>query len=112
MFSSIPAVTVTELDDPLPDETSVLDVREQVEWDHGHIDGARHLPMTQLVERREEIPQGRLLVVCRVGSRSAQVTAYLVQQGYDAVNLHGGMVDWAAAGRAMVSETGGPPQVV
>ena len=112
MFSSIPAVTVTELDDPLPDETSVLDVREQVEWDHGHIDGAQHLPMMQLVERREEIPQGRLLVVCRVGSRSAQVTAYLVQQGYDAVNLDGGMVDWAAAGRAMVSETRRPPQVV
>jgi rhodanese-related sulfurtransferase len=112
MFSSIPAVTVAELDDPLPDKTSVIDVREQVEWDHGHIDGAQHLPMTELVERREEIPQGRLLVVCRVGNRSAQVTAYLVQQGYDAVNLDGGMVDWAAAGRAMVSESGRPPQVV
>jgi rhodanese-related sulfurtransferase len=105
MFSSIPAVTVPELDDPLPDATCVLDVREQVEWDHGHIEGARHLPMMELVERRGEIPPGPVLVVCRVGSRSAQ-------QGFDAVNLDGGMVDWAAAGRAMVSETGGPPQVV
>ncbi len=112
MFSSIPAVTVPELDDPLPDATCVLDVREQVEWDHGHIEGACHLPMMELVERRGEIPVGPVLVVCRVGARSAQVTAYLVQQGYDAVNLDGGMVDWAAAGRGMVSETGQPPQVV
>jgi rhodanese-related sulfurtransferase len=112
MFSSIPAVTVPELDDPLPDAMCVLDVREQVEWDHGHIEGARHLPMMELVERRDEIPAVPVLVVCRVGSRSAQVTAYLVQQGYDAVNLDGGMVDWAAAGRSMVSETGRPPQVV
>ncbi|HEX6148893.1 rhodanese-like domain-containing protein [Nocardioides sp.] len=105
-------MTVSDLDDPLPDGLSVLDVREQVEWDHGHIDGAQHLPMMELVERRDEIPQGRVLVVCRVGNRSARVTAYLVQQGYDAVNLDGGMVDWAGSGRTMVSETDGRPQVV
>ena len=112
MFSSIPSVTVPELDDPLPDVTCVLDVREQVEWDHGHIEGARHLPMMELVERRGESRSARCSSCAGSGSRSAQVTAYLVQQGYDAVNLDGGMVDWAAAGRAMVSETGRPPQVV
>ena len=112
MFTSIPSMTVSDLDDPLGDELSVIDVREQVEWDHGHIDGAVHLPMTEFVDRRAELPDGRLLVVCRVGNRPARVTAYLVQQGYDAVNLDGGMVDWAAAERPMVSETGAPPQVV
>ena len=112
MFTSIPSMTVSDLDDPLGDELSVIDVRVQIEWDHGHIDGAVHLPMTEFVDRRAELPDGRLLVVCRVGNRSARVTAYLVQQGYDAVNLDGGMVDWAAAGRRMVSDTGAPPQVV
>ena len=41
-----------------------------------------------------------------------QATHYLAQQGYDAVNLDGGMIDWAAAGRPMLSENGRPPQVV
>lgn len=112
MHLPIPYVTATELGDPVPSDLSLLDVREQVEWDHGHIEGAHHLPMSELVDRRGEIPQGQVVVVCRVGARSAQVTAYLVQQGYDAVNLDGGMVDWVASGRPIVSETGAPPQVV
>jgi rhodanese-related sulfurtransferase len=37
---------------------------------------------------------------------------WLQQQGLDAVNLQGGMIDWADAGRPMVSETGQPPHVV
>ena len=56
--------------------------------------------------RYAEIPEGQTLVVCKVGGRSAQVTAWLQSQGVDAVNLAGGMLDWEAAGRAMVSETG------
>jgi rhodanese-related sulfurtransferase len=50
--------------------------------------------------------------VCKVGGRSAQAVAYLQQQGHEVVNLDGGMLDWEAAGRPMVSETGAPPQVV
>jgi rhodanese-related sulfurtransferase len=38
--------------------------------------------------------------------------AYLQQQGYDAVNLDGGLLDWEAEGRPLVSETGAPPQVL
>ena len=58
---------------------------------------------------------------CRTGrsswsARSApgprEWPAYLVQQGRDAVNLDGGLIDWEAAGRALVSETGQPPIVV
>jgi rhodanese-related sulfurtransferase len=50
--------------------------------------------------------------VCKIGARSAQAVAYLRQHGRDVVNLDGGMLDWEAAGRPMVSENGGPPQVV
>ena len=47
--------------------------------------------------------------MCRMGSRSAQVTAYLVNHGWDNVrNLDGGMEDWAAGGRPVVSEDGTP----
>lgn len=109
---SIPSVPVDGVPDPLPDGVSVLDVREDIEWIHGHIDGAVHIPLSQLTTRIGDLPEGQLLVVCKIGGRSAQATMYLAAQGYEAVNLDGGMIDWASAGRPMVSETGQPPLVV
>ncbi len=108
----IPTVTVEGVPDPLPAGLVVLDVREPVEWEHGHIEGALHIPLMELPQRFSELPDGQALVVCKIGGRSAQAVGYLVQQGIDAVNLDGGMIDWAEAGRAMVSETGRTPHVV
>ncbi len=91
----------------------VLDVREQDEWDAGHIDGSVHLPLGQLMARLDEVPTERqVVVVCRVGSRSARATAYLVQTGRDAVNLEGGVSAWSAAGRPLVAAAGEPGQVI
>ena len=108
----IPTVTIDGVPDPLPEGLHVLDVREPVEWAYGHIEGAQHIPLRKLPERLAEVPAEQLLVVCKVGGRSAQAVAWLTQQGFDAVNLGGGMLDWADAGRPMVSDTGNPPQVV
>ncbi len=108
----VPTVSVDVVPDPLPEGLRVLDVREDVEWAYGHIEGATHIPLRELPRRLSEVPETQTLVVCQVGSRSARAVGYLQQQGRDAVNLDGGMVDWAAAGRAMVSDTGLPPQVV
>jgi rhodanese-related sulfurtransferase len=109
----VPSVTIDGVPDPVPEGLHILDVREQLEWDHGHIDGAQHIPLSQLGERTDEVPRDKkLLVVCSIGGRSAQVVAWLSRNGLDAVNLDGGMRDWAGAGRPMVSETGNPPQVV
>jgi rhodanese-related sulfurtransferase len=51
-------------------------------------------------------------VVCRVGGRSAQVTAWLSGQGRDAVNLAGGLDAWAGAGRPLVTDDGAPGTVL
>lgn len=110
--TQLPSIRVEDLPDPVPDDLTLLDVREPVEWVHGHVEGALHMPMGQVPARLDELPEGRILVVCHVGGRSARVTSYLVGLGHDAVNLDGGMADWAAAGRPMVSETGRPPVVV
>jgi rhodanese-related sulfurtransferase len=110
-MTGIPTVAIDKVPDPLPDGLAVLDVREPFEWEAGHIEGAIHIPMMQLLDRLGELPEGRTLVVCKVGSRSAQVAGYLAQQGYDAVNLAGGLYDWQAAGRALVSESGSPGYV-
>ena len=109
---SIPTVAMSGVPDPLPEGLVVLDVREQDEWDAGHIEGAVHVPLMDLPDRVGELSHDQTLVVCKVGGRSAQATGWLTQQGYDVVNLDGGMLEWEAAGRPMVAEHDGPPQVV
>ena len=108
----VPTVTVADLPDPLTEATGVVDVREDVEWAHGHIEGSVHIPLMELPQRLDELPTGHTLVVCRIGARSAQAAAYLTQQGLDVVHLDGGLLEWAAAGRPLVSDTGRPPAVV
>lgn len=100
----IAETTVTDLPDPLPADLVVLDVREQHEWDAGHIEGARHVPLGDVPARVGELdPTVRTLVVCHVGGRSARASAWLTQQGYDVVNLAGGMDAWESAGRPVVT---------
>ncbi|WP_327007339.1 rhodanese-like domain-containing protein [Dactylosporangium sp. NBC_01737] len=107
--SAVPTVTVDEV----AADAYLLDVREDDEWVAGHAPDANHMPMMQIPARIEEIPADRdVVVICRVGGRSAQVVAYLQQHGLTrTINLDGGMSDWAAAGRPMVSEDGGAPRV-
>jgi len=107
---SIPTIELHNVPIELP--VPVLDVREDGEWQAGHIEGALHIPLSQLPARLDEVPAGQFLVVCKVGGRSAQATAWLAQQGHEAVSLAGGMLDWQAAGRPMVSENGALPQVI
>jgi len=108
----LPTVAMNGVPDPLPEGLTVLDVREPVEWAHGHIDGSVHVPLMELPQRLDEVGEQQTLVVCKVGSRSAHAVEFLRQQGYDAVNLDGGLLEWQAAGRALVSETGRPAVVV
>jgi rhodanese-related sulfurtransferase len=92
----------------------LLDVRESDEWAAGHAPGAHHLPMMEIPARMAEVPtDADVVVVCRSGGRSGQVTSYLLGNGWDNVrNLDGGMQSWAAAGREMVSENGQPARVL
>jgi len=109
---TVPEVEVRDLPDPLPAGLTLLDVREPDEWDSGHIDGALHIPMMSVPAQLAEIPaDAPVVVVCAVGARSARVAAFLQQQGVDAVNLAGGMVAWAQAGRP-ISVTGQPGSAV
>jgi rhodanese-related sulfurtransferase len=106
----VPTVAVDEVGD----DTYLLDVREDDEWTAGHAPGAHHMPMMEVPARLADVPQDAAVVVaCRMGGRSGQVVAYLRQNGWDNVrNLDGGMQDWAAAGRPLVSEDGQPPRVI
>ncbi|GAA0423049.1 rhodanese-like domain-containing protein [Streptomyces luteireticuli] len=111
--SSVPTVSV----DDLSADDLLLDVRENDEWEAGHAEGAVHVPMSDFAVRYGEMSDTlddgrRVNVICRSGGRSAQVTAYLLQQGLDAANVAGGMEAWAAAGRAVVGAGGAPGAVI
>ncbi|WP_349826916.1 rhodanese-like domain-containing protein [Brevibacterium litoralis] len=106
----IPSVNVTEI----PDDAPILDVREDDEWKSGHIDGAQHIPLGDLPARYGEVPMDEdLYVICRSGGRSRQAVAWLNQNGFDAINVNGGMGAWNLDhGKPIVSETDQEPWVM
>ena len=108
MFN-VPSVSVADLDRE-PADTVFLDVREDEEWVAGHAADAIHVSLSELpaglVDSGALDGTGRVVVVCRVGARSAQVAAWLTREGYDAVNLIGGMEAWVQAGRPIIGPDG------
>lgn len=98
----------------IPANAYLLDVREPDEWEAGHAPDAHHVPMMDIPTRLADLPTERdIVVVCRSGGRSGQVVAYLLGNGWENVsNLDGGMQDWAASGRELVSEDGKPARVL
>lgn len=96
----------------VPPDAYLLDVREPQEWADGYAEQARHIPLGELPSRLSEVPTDQdVYVVCRVGARSAQAAAFLNGNGRTALNVAGGMLAWARAGRPMVAEHNGPPSV-
>lgn len=80
----------------------LIDVREQWEFDGGHVPGAEWLPMALVPLRKQEfVSQHPVYVVCRTGARSGQVVAWLAQQGIPATNVAGGTQLWAQSGYAI-----------
>lgn len=109
-MDQMPTVRVTDL----PDEAVLVDVREPDEWAAGHAPKAVHIPLGEIPERLGELPDNDapLPVVCRSGGRSQRAVQWLVQQGFDVVNVDGGMIAWAAAGKALTTDGGREPEVL
>ena len=81
------------------------DVREQSEWEQGHIEGATLIPLGQLFQSSAELPTDQtIVVVCRSGNRSAQGRDILETAGFTTVtSMTGGMNDWQAQGYPIVT---------
>jgi rhodanese-related sulfurtransferase len=75
---------------------TLLDVREPWELDIASVPGVLHIPMGEVADRVAEIDRSRqVVVICRSGRRSLEVAKYLQQNGFDAVNLAGGVLAWS-----------------
>jgi hydroxyacylglutathione hydrolase len=81
-------------------DVTLVDVRNRSEWDHGHIDGAIHIPVGHLEARLAELPRELPIVVqCQGGVRSAIASSVLLSLGVaDVINLTGGFNEWIDAG--------------
>ncbi|MEK5476289.1 rhodanese-like domain-containing protein [Paenibacillus sp. FSL R5-0407] len=74
---------------------NLLDVREQDEWNEGHVAGAKHIPLGQLDMRLDELdPDHEFIVICRSGNRSGMACELLSKKGLKVVNMTGGLLAW------------------
>ena len=84
----------------------VLDVREEKEFNSGHILNAKLLPLGKLPEQMSELERYRerpIVVVCRSGQRSASACTLLGKNGFaQTYNLEGGVTAWQKASLPLV----------
>ncbi len=79
--------------------TFVLDVRTQEEWDEYHAPNTTLIPLDQLEARISELPKDQdIVVVCRSGNRSQQARDILLNAGFSAASMTGGLKEWYAKG--------------
>ncbi len=90
MYNSI---SMPEFEQKLKKEKfHIIDVREDDEFEEGHIPGVMHIKLGDLEGRIEEIDKGvEYQVICYSGSRSAMACRYLAQKGFSVTNVMGGM---------------------
>ena len=74
------------------EQLSLVDVREVEEFQTLHLEGAQNLPLSQLADIYDQLDKDLLhYVICKSGIRSARACQFLVEQGYEVINVQGGM---------------------
>jgi len=102
---TLPAfVSVEEAHQMYEDGTFVLDVRTPEEWNEFHAPNTTLIPLDELASRVDELPKDQpIVVVCRSGNRSQAGRDILLQAGFDATSMNGGLNEWRSKGYAVVS---------
>jgi rhodanese-related sulfurtransferase len=97
------SITVTQLGERMKLDSSlvILDVRNPYELQEylGHIEGVINIPVQELEKRISELDEykdNEIAVICRSGRRSLTATSILIQNGFNAVNVEGGMIRFRA----------------
>jgi rhodanese-related sulfurtransferase len=81
------------------DHMLLIDVREDYEWDAGHVPGSRHVELMQITEEAAALPADEAIAfICLSGVRSGMVATSFRRAGYEAYNVSGGFAAWFEAG--------------
>ena len=101
----IPVVELHERIEAGSNPYTVLDVREPSEWREGHIEGAINIPFHQLASHLDNVPSNKpVAAVCGSGNRSSIAASILKREGFEPVNVAGGMVAWKGAGYGVTGD--------
>ncbi|MCA0148140.1 MULTISPECIES: rhodanese-like domain-containing protein [Rossellomorea] len=74
---------------------NIIDVREDEEVASGMIPAAKHIPLGSIESRMGELDKTKeYIMVCRSGGRSGQASQFLESQGFNVINMTGGMMSW------------------
>jgi rhodanese-related sulfurtransferase len=96
---AVSEIDVQELAARLAAGAVVVDVREDHEWDEGHIAGAVHVPLATVPDHLDAFRSATPVhVICKAGGRSLRAAEYVDGLGIEAVNVAGGMLAWERAG--------------
>lgn len=90
-------ITPKEVEQLLNEGTSlnIIDVRETDEVEAGKIPGSVNIPLGLVEFRKQDLDKSKeYIMVCRSGGRSGRATEYLLSQGYNVINMTGGMLAW------------------
>jgi hydroxyacylglutathione hydrolase/adenylyltransferase/sulfurtransferase len=80
-------------------EIQLIDVREDYEYESGHVAGARHVGLALVASQADTIDRDKPVVFyCRVGSRSTMAAEAFRRAGYDAYSMDGGITAWDEKG--------------
>jgi rhodanese-related sulfurtransferase len=81
------------------DSVGFIDVRSKMEYDSGHAQGAKNIPLEMVVDHTTGLKKfSEVYVICASGGRSAQAVNNLRSQGVNAINVSGGTMAWQFAG--------------
>lgn len=98
-------VSINELERAITNGEFVLDVREDWEFQAGHVPNAKHIPLNSIPDRLAEIPKEQTVwVICQAGGRSMTAANYLSGQGFDVVSVAGGTGSWVQSGKQVSLE--------
>ena len=88
-------VEANNIENLLKNKEFLLDVREEYEYQEGHVKGAVNLPLREILEKKDSLPKDKdIYVYCRSGHRSADAVNFLKSLGFEKVhNIEGGFID-------------------
>ena len=103
----MPEVSATEAKQLIDAGAELIDVRTEVEYDAGHIPGARHIPLSDVQRESSTLDRDKGIVIyCRAGNRSGPAADAFAASGWDAHSIEGGLLSWAEAGLELEPEGG------
>jgi hydroxyacylglutathione hydrolase len=101
-----PTELARRLEEP-GDTVELVDVRTEAEWQRGHLEGARNVPLHRIAAAASTLPRDKTIaVVCGTGYRSSIAASLLQRDGIeDVLHLRGGMAAWGATPAACSART-------